>query len=208
MFERYTERARQVVVLAQKEAINGRSERIDAGHLLLGLLREGEGVAAQTLTNLGLEPDAVLAALPPGVPLEETYEPKTPLPFSKSAQRVHELALREALSRGSNYIGTEHLLLALIRDHEGVPALVLSTLGFTPQVIREEVMRLLSGRRRPVIEKVAPPEAAEAPLRFLRLLAAFVDLDGDRQGDVPVMIGTLETRVSVSELRDLLEKIR
>jgi ATP-dependent Clp protease ATP-binding subunit ClpC len=147
MFERFTERARQVVVLAQEEARALKHNYIGTEHLLLGLLREEEGVAARVLESLEISVEEVRAAVVRIVGSgEET--PTGQIPFTPRAKKVLELALREALSLGHNYIGTEHILLGLIREDEGVAARILLDLDAEPDKIRNEVMRTLSGPAR------------------------------------------------------------
>ncbi len=144
MFERFTERARQVVVLAQEEARSLKHNYIGTEHLLLGLLREEEGVAARVLDGLEVSVEEVRAAVVRIVGSGEE-SPQGQIPFTPRAKKVLELALREALSLGHNYIGTEHILLGLVREDEGVAARILLDLDAEPDKIRNEVMRALSG---------------------------------------------------------------
>ncbi|MBE3033404.1 MAG: ATP-dependent Clp protease ATP-binding subunit [Actinobacteria bacterium] len=144
MFERFTERARQVVVLAQEEARALKHNYIGTEHLLLGLLREEEGVAARVLDGLEVSVEEVRAAVVRIVGAGEE-SPQGQIPFTPRAKKVLELALREALSLGHNYIGTEHILLGLVREDEGVAARILLDLDAEPEKIRGEVMRMLSG---------------------------------------------------------------
>ncbi len=147
MFERFTERARQVVVLAQEEARGLRHNYIGTEHLLLGLLREEEGVAARVFDKLEISVEEVRAAVVRIVGSGEEV-PQGQIPFTPRAKKVLELALREALSLGHNYIGTEHILLGLIREEEGVAARILLDLDADSDKIRAEVMQLLSGPAR------------------------------------------------------------
>jgi hypothetical protein len=142
--EGFTERARQVVVLAQEEARALRHNYIGTEHILLGLLREEDGLAALVLTDLGLTVDRVRDQV---VRIVRSGEEVTSgqIPFTPRAKRVLELALREALSLGHNYIGTEHLLLALVRENEGVAARILLDFDANPEKVHREVLRLLSG---------------------------------------------------------------
>ncbi len=144
MFERFTERARQVVVLAQEEARALKHNYIGTEHLLLGLLREEEGVAARVFDKLEISVEEVRAAVVRIVGSGEEV-PQGQIPFTPRAKKVLELALREALSLGHNYIGTEHILLGLIREEEGVATRILLDLDADPEKIRNEVMQLLSG---------------------------------------------------------------
>ncbi|OPZ77662.1 MAG: ATP-dependent Clp protease ATP-binding subunit ClpC1 [Actinobacteria bacterium ADurb.Bin444] len=154
MFERFTERARQVVVLAQEEARDLKHNYIGTEHLLLGLLREGDGVAARVLSALDVSLEDVRGTIMRIVG-EGEHESQGQIPFTPRAKKVLELALREALSLGHNYIGTEHILLGLVRESEGVAARVLADLEADADRIRQEVMRVLSGpSRRPRQEGV------------------------------------------------------
>jgi ATP-dependent Clp protease ATP-binding subunit ClpC len=144
MFERFTERARQVVVLAQDEARSLRHNYIGTEHLLLGLLREEEGLAARVLGELGVELEAVRAQV--GRVVGEGEEITTgQIPFTPRAKKVLELALRESRALGHQYIGTEHILLGLVRENDGVAARILLDLGVDAETIREAVGRLLLG---------------------------------------------------------------
>ena len=151
MFERFTERARQVVVLAQEEARALKHNYIGTEHLLLGLLREEEGIAAQVLTTLDVSLDEVRMQVAQIVGLGDELA-SGQIPFTPRAKKVLELALREALSLGHNYIGTEHILLGLIKENEGVAARILVEFDAGAEKIKNEVMRKLTGsaRRTPV----------------------------------------------------------
>lgn len=160
MFERFTERARQVVVLAQEEARDLKHNYIGTEHLLLGLLREGEGVAPRVLSALDVSLEDVRGEIMRIVG-EGEHESQGQIPFTPRAKKVLELALREALSLGHNYIGTEHILLGLVRESEGVAARVLTDLEADADRIRQEVMRVLSGSsRRPARAGAAAGGAA------------------------------------------------
>jgi len=146
MFERFTERARKVVVLAQEEARHFNHNYIGTEHLLLGLLREDEGVAARALGSLNVTLDEVREQVESIVGYGEEGTGGQ-APFTPRSKKVLELALREALQLGHNYIGTEHILLGLVRESEGVAARVLSNLGVDPDKVRREVVRMLGGGR-------------------------------------------------------------
>src|ERR671932_104028 len=146
MFERFTERARKVVVLAQEEARHFNHNYIGTEHLLLGLLREDEGVAARALASLNVTLDEVREQVESIVGYGEEGT-GAQAPFTPRSKKVLELALREALQLGHNYIGTEHILLGLVRESEGVAARVLSNLGVDPDKVRREVVRMLGGGR-------------------------------------------------------------
>ena len=144
MFERFTDRARRVVVLAQEEARLLNHNYIGTEHLLLGLAHEGEGVAAMALESLGISPEAVRAQVEEIIG-QGQRAPTGHIPITPRAKKVFELSLREALQLGHNYIGTEHLLLGLIREGEGVAAQVLVKLGADLSRVRQQVLQLLAG---------------------------------------------------------------
>lgn len=143
MFNKFTERARKVILLAKEEAKRFNHDYIGTEHILLGLIREGEGVAAAILASLGLGPDKIRSEI------EKLVQPGPPtivsgdIPFTPKAKKVIELAMDEARELGHNYIGTEHLLLGLIREGEGVASQVLVNLGLGLDKVRAEVMNLL-----------------------------------------------------------------
>jgi ATP-dependent Clp protease ATP-binding subunit ClpC len=144
LFERFTDRARRVLVLAQEEARLLNHSFIGTEHILLGLIHEGEGLAAKALESLGISLEAVREKV------EETIGPAGSAPtgsppFTPRAKKVLELSLREALQLGHNYIGTEHMLLGLVREGEGVAAQVLISLGADLAKVRQQVIQLLSG---------------------------------------------------------------
>lgn len=144
MFERFTDRARRVVVLAQVEARDFKHDHIGTEHLLLGLLAEGEGIGCQALSALGVSPDGVRTRVQEIIGSGLT-QPSGHIPFTPRAKKVMELSLREALQLGHNYIGTEHILLGLIREGEGVAAQLLVISGAELTVVRRQVIQLLSG---------------------------------------------------------------
>ena len=152
MFERFTDRARRVVVLAQEEARMLNHNYIGTEHILLGLVHEGEGIASKALLSLNVSLDAVRRQV------EEVIgrggsPPGGHIPFTPRAKKVLELSLREALQLGHNYIGTEHILLGVIREGEGVGAQVLTKLGANLERVRQAVIHLLpaSGAESPVL---------------------------------------------------------
>ncbi len=144
MFERFTERARQVVVLAQEEARTLKHNYIGTEHILLGLLREEEGLAARVLESLEITVEEVRSQVIRIVGAGEEVT-SGQIPFTPRAKKVLELALREALSLGHNYIGTEHILLGLVRENEGVAARILADFDADSEKIRNEIIRMLSG---------------------------------------------------------------
>jgi len=144
MFERFTDRARRVVVLAQEEARMLNHNYIGTEHILLGLIKEGEGVAAKGLESLGISLDGVRTQVEEIIG-QGQQAPSGHIPFTPRAKKVLELSLREALQLGHNYIGTEHILLGLIREGDGVAAQVLVKLGADLNRVRQQVIQLLSG---------------------------------------------------------------
>ncbi|HKS02798.1 MAG TPA: ATP-dependent Clp protease ATP-binding subunit, partial [Arthrobacter sp.] len=144
MFERFTDRARRVVVLAQEEARMLNHNYIGTEHILLGLIHEGEGVAAKALESLSISLDGVREQVQEIIG-QGQQAPSGHIPFTPRAKKVLELSLREALQLGHNYIGTEHILLGLIREGEGVAAQVLVKLGADLNRVRQQVIQLLSG---------------------------------------------------------------
>ena len=154
MFERFTDRARRVVVLAQEEARLLNHDHIGTEHILLGLIHEGEGVAYLALTELGISLDAVRAQVEAEIG-QGSEAPGGHIPFTPRAKKVLELSLREALQLGHNYIGTEHILLGLIREGEGVAAQVLVGLGAGLDRVRGQVVQLLANAGASQAEQVA-----------------------------------------------------
>ena len=144
MFEKFTDKARRVVVLAQEEAKLLNHNYIGTEHILLGLIHEGEGVAAKALESLGINLDSVRDQVQEIIG-QGQQAPSGHIPFTPRAKKVLELSLREALQLGHSYIGTEHLLLGLIREGEGVAAQVLTRLGADTNRVRQQVIQLLSG---------------------------------------------------------------
>jgi ATP-dependent Clp protease ATP-binding subunit ClpC len=144
VFERFTDRARRAVVLAQEEARMLNHNYIGTEHLLLGLVREYDGVAGKALTSLGISLEAVRGQFEQTIGQGQATT-RGHIPFTSRAKKVLELALREALQLGHNYIGTEHILLGLIREGEGVAAQVLQSLGVDLNRARQAVIQLLAG---------------------------------------------------------------
>jgi ATP-dependent Clp protease ATP-binding subunit ClpC len=185
MFERFTDRARRVVSLAQEEARRLDHGYIGTEHILLGLIREGDGVAARALESLGISLDAVRQQVEEIIGRGQ-QAPSGHIPFTPRAKKVLELSEREALQLGHNYIGTEHILLGLIREGDGVAAQVLVKLGADLNRVRQQVILLLHGRQAkgPVAARSTSgelPEAVEARLaaveRRVGTGAATDDLD-------------------------------
>jgi ATP-dependent Clp protease ATP-binding subunit ClpC len=150
VFERFTDRARSVLVIAQDEARQLHHGYIGTEHILLGLVRQADGVAAEILTSFGVTVDAVRNEVE--AMLGESHDPAVQAesaspPFTPRAKKVLELSLREALQLGHNYIGTEHILLGIIREEEGVAAQVLTGLGVDLATARQRVIAFISGQQ-------------------------------------------------------------
>ncbi|MFC5338814.1 ATP-dependent Clp protease ATP-binding subunit [Leucobacter denitrificans] len=163
MFERFTDRARRVIVLAQEEAKLLNHNYIGTEHILLGLIHEGEGVAAKALEQLDISLDAVRAQVTEIIGTGQ-QPPSGHIPFTPRAKKMLELSLRESLQLGHNYIGTEHILLGLIREGEGVAAQVLVKLGADLNRVRQAVIQLLSGYQAgKESATIGAPEAGNEP---------------------------------------------
>ena len=172
MFERFTDRARRVIVLAQEEARMLNHNYIGTEHILLGLVHEGEGVAAKALESLGISLDAVRQQVEEIIG-QGQQAPSGHIPFTPRAKKVLELTQREALQLGHNRIGTEHILLGLIREGDGVAAQVLVMLGADLNRVRQQVIQLISGQQpgdqptregTPMTEAQAHPDLIEGRL--------------------------------------------
>ena len=149
MHDKFTERVRKVIFLAREEAARLQHGSIGTEHLLLGLLREGEGIAATVLSNLGLDLEAIRHAVENMVAQAGGTLTIGEIPFTSNAKRVLELSVDEARQLGHNYVGTEHLLLGLIREGEGVAAKVLMDMGVDRKKVRDETLKLLGGHAQP-----------------------------------------------------------
>ncbi len=157
MFDRFTERARKVMGFARREAQGFHHEYIGTEHILLGLIQEGQGVAANVLKTMNIDLQKIRREVEKIVKPGPAHEPSVQIPFTPRAKKVVELALEEATNLGHNYIGTEHLLLALLREQEGIAAHVLMALGVKLDEVREEVIEFLGG---PVPEEEEADEEA------------------------------------------------
>jgi ATP-dependent Clp protease ATP-binding subunit ClpC len=186
LFERFTDRARRVVVLAQEEARALRHDYIGTEHILLGLIHEGHGVAAKALESLGIGLQAVREQVEELIGQGEAERPGH-IPFTPRAKKVLELSLRESQQLGHTYIGTEHILLGLIREGEGVAAQVLVRLGADLNRVRQEVLKVLHD-----YQAAQPGSEASAP-------------GGLRAGWMPTVlqarVNALESRLSALEQR-------
>jgi ATP-dependent Clp protease ATP-binding subunit ClpC len=197
MFERFTDRARRVVVLAQEEARRLSHNYIGTEHILLGLLSEGEGVAAKALEELGIGLDAirqqVVEIIGRGAQI-----PGGHIPFTPRAKKVLELSLRESLQLGHEYIGTEHILLGLIREGEGVAAQVLTRLGVTKDRLQAQVMELLRGL--PASERMPGGEPVS---RSTARVGSRAQLDEimQRLDTISERLSTIERRLGLGEER-------
>jgi ATP-dependent Clp protease ATP-binding subunit ClpC len=184
MHDKFTERVRKVIYLAREEAARLQHDYIGTEHLLLGVIREGEGIAATVLNNLGVDLDHIRQAVENMVSSSGGTMTIGEIPFTPRAKRVLELAVEEARSLGHNYVGTEHLLLGLIREGEGVAAKVLLELGVDRKRVREETLKLLGGT--PSNAQAEREERAETPAlnQFGRDLTALA-----REGKLDPVIG-------------------
>jgi ATP-dependent Clp protease ATP-binding subunit ClpA len=203
MFERFTDRARQTVVLAQEEARRLNHNYIGTEHVLLGLIHEREGVAARALMSMGVSLEAVRREIKEIIGTGD-HAPTGHIPFTPRAKKVLELSLREALQLGHNYIGTEHILLGLVREGEGVAAQVLVKLGADLDRIRKQVIILLSQgpgvevtgsasqRRTPAAEQVvaaAQQLAGGSPVGSHHLLEALIRSEDSAAAKVLTSVG-------------------
>jgi ATP-dependent Clp protease ATP-binding subunit ClpC len=164
MFERFTDRARRVLVLAQEEARQLDHNFIGTEHILLGLIHEGEGVAAKALDSLGITLEGVRDCVAEALEMAGTGGDQGSPPFTPRAKKVLELSLREALQLGHSYIGTEHMLLGIVREGDGVAAQVLVSLGADLGRVRQQVLQMMSGYQ-------SKKGAREAPARYANRLA-------------------------------------
>jgi ATP-dependent Clp protease ATP-binding subunit ClpA len=198
MFERFTDRARRVVVLAQEEARMLNHNYIGTEHILLGLIHEGEGVAAKALESLGISLDAVRQQVEEIIG-QGQQAPSGHIPFTPRAKKVLELSLREALQLGHNYIGTEHILLGLIREGDGVAAQVLVKLGADLNRVRHQVVQLVAAR---------PPRegapGAEVQARLDAIEGRLTAIDG--------LLAAVEQRVGIrpdtTDLDEQIDRVR
>ncbi len=189
MFERFTDRARRVVVLAQEEARMLNHNYIGTEHILLGLIHEGEGVAAKALESLGISLEAVRQQVEEIIG-QGQQAPSGHIPFTPRAKKVLELSLREALQLGHNYIGTEHILLGLIREGDGVAAPVLVKLGADLNRVRQQVIQLLHGYQGKEPASAPGGSAESAPSTSLVLDQFGRNLtQGAREGKLDPVIG-------------------
>jgi hypothetical protein len=201
MFQRFTDRARRIVVLAQEQARALKHNYVGTEHILLGLIREGEGVAAKALEALDISMDAVRQQVE-GIIGQGQEAPSGHIPFTPRAKKVLELSLREAQQLGHGYIGTEHILLGLIREGDGVAAQVLMQHGADLNRVRQQVTHLLYGDR---AEESGPTRSAERELRLLPGVQA-------RLGELEQRLAAVEQRAGngpdTSDLDEQIEVVR
>lgn len=190
MFDRFTERARKVMGFARREAQRFHHEYIGTEHILLGLIQEGQGVAANVLKSMAVDLEKIRREIEKIVKAGPALEPSVQIPFTPRAKKVVELALEEAGNLGHNYIGTEHLLLALLREQEGIAAHVLRALGVRLDEVREEVIEFLGG---------APQEESDDEIEEMGQASA---------GEAPVSHGKSKTPALDTFGRDLTEAAR
>ena len=190
MFERFTEPARRAIVLAQDEARTLHHDYVGTEHVLLGLLREEDGVAVRALQSLDITVEVVRPQVAQLVGPAVEVAPGQ-IPFTPRSKKVLELSLREAVSLGHNHIGTEHLLLALMRESEGIAAQILVELGADDEAVRHAVGRILS-RSTPAGQKLAGPHSVPQPAgRRRRLAQAAIPLGGVFLLGLGILIGRL-----------------
>jgi len=201
MFERFTDRARRVVVLAQEEARMLNHNYIGTEHILLGLIHEGEGVAAKALESLGISLDAVRQQVEEIIG-QGQQAPSGHIPFTPRAKKVLELSRREAEQLGHSYIGTEHILLGLLREGDGVAAQVLVKLGADLNRVRQMVIQWLHGH--PAKEPVSTRSAAQE-LRLLPGVRARLEQVERRLAAIEQSVGT---GPDTSDLDQQIDKVR
>ena len=205
MLERFTDRARRVVKLAEEEARMLNHNYIGTEHILLGLIREDEGVAAKALESLGISLQAVRQQVEEIIGQGQQV-PFEVIPFTPQSKKVLELSLRESLQLGHSYIGTEHILLGLIREGDGVAAQVLVKLGADLNRVRQQVIQLISGQQ-PQPGHLAPREGAPATEVRARLDAIEARLTA-----IEALLAAVEQRVGIrpdtTDLDDQIDRVR
>jgi hypothetical protein len=202
MFERFTDRARRVVVLAQEEARTLNHDYIGTEHLLLGLIHEGQGVAAKALESLGISDEAVTQRTDEIVGRGTKPARSGHIPFTAGAKKSLELSLREALQLGHNYIGTEHILLGLIREGEGPGAQVLTGLNADLDTVRERVVELVRGHQGKELPGLRSGKGGRVKRRMLAEILAHVQ-------SIDARLSAVEQRVGIGpDLRDLDKQIK
>jgi len=208
MFERFTDRARRAVALAQEEAKRLDHNYIGNEHILLGLIREGDGVAAKALESLGISLDAVRQEVEEIIGRGQ-QTPSEHIPFTPRAKKVLELSLRESKQLGHNYIGTEHILLGLLREGDGVAAQVLVKLGADQNRVRQQVIQLLHGYhgKEPTAASRRPQEGAPVTEARARLDAIEARL-GAIEGQLAAVEQRVGTRPDTTDLDEQIDRVR
>jgi hypothetical protein len=197
MYERFTDRARRVVVLAEEQARTLNHGYVGTEHILLGLIREGDGVAARALESLGISLQTVRQQVEEIIGRGQV--PSEGIPFTPRAEKVLELSLREAMQLGHNYVGTEHILLSLIREGNGVAAQVLVNLGADLNTVRQQVIWLISGQQ-PRPGRRPPREGAPVTDVQARLDAA--------EGRLAALEQRVGTGPDTTDLDEQIERVR
>jgi prophage maintenance system killer protein len=201
MFRRFTDRARRAVHLAREEALLLRHDHVGTEHLLLGLLYEGEGVAAHVLESLSISREAVRGQVDEIIGHGQS-PPRGDIPFTPAARRALRLALQESLQLGHRYIGTEHFLLGLLREADGVAAQVLSRLGADQARVRDRTLDLVASRRGPAGPQAEPagpdaPDTPDAPAHLARVTEQLAQLRRQRQAALDA--GDLDTAAALRD---------
>ena len=220
MYAQFTDRARKVMELGNQEAQRFNHEYLGTEHVLLGLVKEGSGVASNVLKNLGIDLHNVRLELEKIVQSDETVVPMTPLPMTPRAKKVIEYALEEARSLKHLYVGTEHLLLGLVREDAGVAAQILMNLGLRLQVVRQEVLNILGHHQDleeadRTLDLAEAPEDSNAEIQHLPEHAREIVAEFDCQIDVidqekeeAVAAQEFEKAFGLLSLEDKLKKLR
>jgi ATP-dependent Clp protease ATP-binding subunit ClpC len=207
MFERYTDRARRVVVLAQEEARELGHNYVGTEHILLGLIHEGNGIAAQALTALGVSLDATRTQIEAIIGRGELARVQDgPIAFTPRTKKVLELASREAWDLGHNYIGTEHILLGLMRESDGVGAQVLNSAGIEFSAVRHQIRELLRGQQESYLPSGERPAASPQPNRLWaaagrRRAELGFDVPRGVARDIGSRLAAMDARLAVIEQR-------
>ena len=206
MFERYTDRARRVVVMAQEEARDLGHNYVGTEHILLGLIHEGTGVAARALTVLGVSLDESRAQVEAIIGRGDlAHVQNGPIPFTPRTKKVLELAAREARELGHSYIGTEHILLGLMRESDGVGAQVLNSAGIEFSAVRHQIRELPRDSQESSLPPGEPPAARPRPSRMWaadrRRAELAVDVQLRAAGDIGRRLAAMDARLAVIEQR-------
>ena len=206
MFERYTDRARRVVVLAQEDARGLGHNYVGTEHILLGLIHEGSGIAAQALTALGISLGETRAQVEAIIGRGELARVQDgPIHFTPRTKKVLELAARESLQLGHDYIGTEHLLLGLMREGAGVGAQVLTSAGIEFSVVRHQIRELLRGQQESYVPPGELPTASPRPNRMWaadrRRAEVGLEVSLRAAGDIGSRLAAIDARLAVIEQR-------